>query len=147
SSVFSFALDSAGDSIYLSSGDALTNLTGYSHGVEFGGAAESVTFGRDVISTGVEDFPAQLSATPASPNAGPVIGVLVINEIFYNPPPGDDAFVGIQDRTGNPVALYDPAHPSNGWRLNGVDFNFPTNALMPAGGSALIVETMPEDFR
>ena len=34
----SFALNSAGDQIYLFSGDANTNLTGYSHGFAFGAA-------------------------------------------------------------------------------------------------------------
>src|SRR6185436_11984822 len=59
----SFALDSAGDAIYLVSGDANTNLTGYSHGLSLGTAANGVSFGRYVTSTGEEQFPAQLTIT------------------------------------------------------------------------------------
>lgn len=62
-----------GDSIYLSSADANTNLTGYSHGVTFGAAANGVTFGRYVNSVG-EQFPAQITPTPDAANSGPRIG-------------------------------------------------------------------------
>ena len=63
----SFSLNSAGDSIYLISGDAKTNLTGYSHGFSFGAAANGVSFGRYVNSTGEEQFPAQLAPRSARP--------------------------------------------------------------------------------
>src|SRR5204863_4351092 len=81
----SFALDSDGDAIYLVSGDANTNLTGYSHGFSFGAAADGVSFGRHVISTGEEQFPAQRVTTRATGNAGPRIGPVVISEIHYHP--------------------------------------------------------------
>ena len=55
----SFSLSSLGESLYLFSGDANTNLTGYSYGFDFGAAANGVSFGRYVISTGEEDWPAQ----------------------------------------------------------------------------------------
>src|SRR6185503_9235263 len=42
----SFSLGSSGEQVYLFSGDANTNITGYSHGFEFGAAANGVTFGR-----------------------------------------------------------------------------------------------------
>src|SRR5262249_13325359 len=40
----SFALSSHGDSVYLFSADASTNLTGYVHGFDFGAAQNGVTF-------------------------------------------------------------------------------------------------------
>ncbi|MEY2407643.1 MAG: hypothetical protein QOF48_313 [Verrucomicrobiota bacterium] len=143
----SFTLSAEGEQVFLFSGDAQTNLTGYSHGFTFGAAAEEVTFGRHIISTGEEQFPAQLSSTSGSANAGPLIPAVVINEIQYNPRTAGDGFVEIKNRTGNAVPLYDPTHPTNSWRLNGVDFTFPANITLPAGGLALIVSTTPAAFR
>ncbi|MBN2508521.1 MAG: hypothetical protein JXQ71_17725 [Verrucomicrobia bacterium] len=43
-----------------------------------------------------------------------------------------------------PVPLYDPAHPTNQWRLReGVTFDFPPNILVPAGGCLLLVSFDP----
>ena len=47
----SFSLSARGDDVYLFSGDANTNLTGYSHGFTFGASPEGATFGRYVSST------------------------------------------------------------------------------------------------
>ena len=58
----SFSLGSRGESVYLFSGDANTNLTGYSHGFSFDAAPEGSSFGRYVNSVGEEQFPAQLAA-------------------------------------------------------------------------------------
>jgi len=143
----SFTLSAEGEKVFLFSGDAATNLTGYSHGFNFGAAAEGVTFGRYLISTGEEQFPAQITPTPGGLNSGPLIPNVVISEIHYNPRPGGDAFVEIKNRTGSPVPLYDTMRPTNTWRVNGIGFVFPTNVMLPAGGLALIVETPPAAFR
>jgi hypothetical protein len=143
----SFTLSAEGERVFLFSGDASTNLTGYSHGFNFGAAAEGVTFGRYVISTGEEQFPAQITPTSGGPNSGPLIPNVVITELHYNPRPGGDAFVEIKNRSGGSVALYDPMRPTNTWRLNGIGFVFPTNVMLPADGLALIVETPPAAFR
>ena len=85
----SFSLNSSGEEVYLFSGDAGTNLTGYSHGLAFGAAAAGVPFGRHVNSVGEEQFPAQLATSLNAVNAGPRVGPVVINEIHYNPAPGE----------------------------------------------------------
>ena len=107
----SFALNSWGESLYLFSGDAATNLTGYSHGLEFGPAANGVTFGRYVISTGEEQWPAQAALTLGTTNSGPRVGPVVINEILYHPAPGYDEFVELHNLSNATVPLYDPAYP------------------------------------
>jgi len=81
----SFTLSSQGEEVYLFSGDANTNLTGYSHGFTFGAAASGVSFGRHVISTGDERFVAQNRHTPLAANSGPLVGPVVIREIMYHP--------------------------------------------------------------
>ena len=143
----SFALNSHGDDAYLFSGDAGTNLTGFSHGFAFGAAATGVTFGRYVISTGEEQFPAQIRSTPGQANSGPRVGPVVINEIMYHPNTGADEFVELKNIGTNAVPLYDPACPTNTWRVNGLGFNFPTSFSLASNQMSLLVATNPASFR
>ncbi|HMJ64246.1 MAG TPA: lamin tail domain-containing protein, partial [Candidatus Binatia bacterium] len=143
----SFAFGLRGDDVYLFSGDANTNLTGYSHGFTFGGAAEGVSFGRHVISPGEEHFTAQLAVTFGGTNAGPRIGPVVINEIHYHPAPEHDEFIELRNITTSPVDLFDPAHPTNTWRLNGAGFTFPANVTLEPNGFALVTALTPAAFR
>ena len=142
-----FSLSSRGESVYLSSGDATTNLTGYSHGLAFDAAAPGVSFGRYVNSVDEEQFPAQIAPTFAGVNAGPRVGPVVISEIHYHPAPGGDEFIELQNLTSGPVPLFDPAHPANAWRLNGLGYEFPTNLTLDAGARLLLVATNPPGFR
>ena len=142
----SFALSSWGESLYLFSGGASTNLSGYSHSLEFGPAANGVSFGRYVISTGEEQWPAQVSLTLGATNSGPRIGPVVINEIQYHPAPGYDEFVELYNLSEAPVPLFDPAYPTNGWRLNGLGYTF-GNVTLPSGGYLLLVPGDPAVFR
>ena len=143
----SFSLSSHGDEVYLFSGDAVTNLTGYSHGFSFGGAAPGITFGRYVNSVGEEQLPALIYATFSNANAGPLIGPVVFNEIHYHPAPGGDEFVELKNINPNSVPLFDPIRPTNTWRIAGLDYTFPTNVTLPPYGLLLVVATNPAAFR
>ena len=145
----SFALRAEGDQVYLFSGDANTNLTGYAHGFSFGAAENGVSFGRHRLSTGEDDFPAQVARSFGGANAGAKVGPLVITEIMYHPDQGADEFIELKNITGGAVPLYDPAHPTNAWRVNGLDYRFPTNiTLGPAEFLVLIPTTLtPAEFR
>ncbi len=142
----SFSLGSSGEEVYLFSGDAGTNLTGWSHGVVFAAAANGVTFGRHINSVGEEQFPAQISQTFDATNSGPRVGPVVINEIHYHPAPGGDEFVELKNIAATNVALFDPARPTNTWDLSGISFNFPSNITLPAGALMLLVRTNPAAF-
>lgn len=61
-------------------------------------------------------------------------GSLVIHEIMYNPLVADAAYVEI--RNVSPTTAFD----LGGWRLDGVDFIFPTGTIMPADGYLTVVE-------
>lgn len=165
-----FALSSAsGDEVYLS---ATTNnmLTGQRAQAEFGPAENGVSFGRYVNSQGAIDYPAMralsfgTSVTKDSPpsqittfrtgqgatNPYPKVGPLVISEIMYHPPDIStndnlvDEFVEIYNPTPATVPLYDPAAPTNRWRLrDGVDFNFPPGRSIPPGSYLLVVSFDP----
>jgi len=144
-----FSLSSLGDELFLFSGDG-TNLTGYHHGFEFGAAANGISFGRLVTSLGEERFVAQARLTLGAPNAGPLVGPAVINEIMYQPPPLGtnnntlDEFLELLNVTSGAVPLFDPLIPTNTWRIRGgVDLEFPAHFSLPAGGFVLLVNFDP----
>ena len=149
-----FGFSSLGDEACLFSGDASTNLTGYYHFYSFGAAALNVSFGRYVNSTGADLFVAQSSNTFGALNAGPAVGPVVITELMYQPPDlvqGSnvvdntlDEFIELHNILDTPVALFDPAYPTNTWHLRGgVDFHFPMGVTLPARGYAVIVNFDP----
>ncbi len=143
-----FNFSSTGETACVFSGNpAGTNLTGYAHSVNYGAAANGVSFGRYVNSVGEEHFPPQLTLTFWTNNSGPRIGPVVFTEIHYHPLTNDDEFIEIQSVTNATVALYDPAHATNLWRINGLGFTFPPGQTLAAGARALIVATDPAAFR
>jgi hypothetical protein len=151
-----FAFSSAGDQAYLFSGNAAGELTGYFHGFDFGAQFAGASFGRYVISTGADHLPTQVSPSLGGANAGPRVGPVVISEIHYHPPdlafPGglaDDTgaeYIELHDLSGQGAPLFDVNYPTNSWRLrDAVDFVFPPNTALPAGGFALVVSFDPAD--
>lgn len=160
-----FSFNSArGDSAYLSEADADGNLTGYRTGLTFEAAANNVSFGRHETSMGV-DFVAMSQRTfgvdnPATvelfrtgtgaANAYPLVGPVVINEIMYHPAdygtnaPDLEEFIELLNLTGTNVPLFDPAYPTNVWRLaNAVSFEFPPSTLIPPHGTLVLVPFNP----
>ena len=160
-----FGFSSAhGDALYLFASDATGKLTGSRAGVVFPPAPNNIAFGRYLASTGpqfvlvsnvtlgttiaVSDPPSLLSAFRSgrgAPNAPPVVGPLVINEIMYHPPnlgTNDnplDEFIELKNILTIPVPLFDPAYPSNHWKLSGaVDYTF-TNGVSLQGSATLLV--------
>ncbi len=166
-----FSLSSAhGDQIYLSATDTNGALTGYRAVVDFKASANGVSFGRYVNSVGAADFTAMSARTfgvdnPATveqfrtgnglANVYPKVGPIVFNEIMYHPPDimvtndnTRDEFLELKNITGNTVALFDPAYPTNRWRLRGgVDFDFPSNTTIAANGTLLVVSFNPTEHR
>ena len=143
----SFTLSSHGEEVFLFSADAAGNLTGYSDGFKFDAAANGVTFGRYTNSVGAIQYPPQKQRTLGGPNAGPWVGPVVINEIHYQPRAGESEFIEIKNVTEASVALFDPAFPTNTWKLAGVDFYFPANIVLPPHGILVIAGGDPAAFR
>lgn len=160
-----FTFNSAhGDAVYLSQTDGSGNLTGYRLAQAFDAAANGVAFGRYVTTVGVDfvalsartfgaDNPANLAqfrAGAGKTNAFPLVGPVVINEIMYHPPdygtnaPDQEEFIELLNLTSTNVALFDPAHPTNTWRLaNAVSFDFAANQTLAAGARLLVVGFNP----
>ena len=168
----SFSLSSAhGDQVYLSVADAGSVLTGYRAVVDFGPAANGVSFGRYITSAlngNKVEFTAMSQRTfgadnpptlddfrtgTGKTNSGPLVGPVVISEIMYHPvdlPGGIDdlanEFIELRNLTGSAVPLYDPAFPTNVWKLkDAVSFNFPPNTSIPANGVIVVVSFNPSD--
>jgi len=161
-----FTLSSAhGDDVWLAEADLAGNLSGYRAKASFGAAFNSVSFGRHLTCSGA-DFTAMSQRTfgvdtPVSvaefrmskglPNAYPRMSPVVINEIMYHPPSVDgtndndlDEFLELHNPTGASVSLFDSSHHTNTWQLrNAVEFVFPTNVSLTAGGYLLVVNFNP----
>lgn len=144
---------SEGDSVYVSAADAVGNLTGYRATISFGPTFNATTLGRYTNSVGMVQYPLQITNTIGSPNSGPAVGSVVISEIMFQPPPAvgttndnvQDEYVELYNITGAPVPLHHVVETTNTWRLRGgVDYDFPQNAVIPAGGYVLVVSFDPE---
>ncbi len=142
-----FVLDRArGGELWLSAADISTNLTGFRTRVKFGAAAADVSFGRFEVG-GENEFTAQAARTFGDTNARPLVGPVVIHEIMYHPPdglPGATEFIELRNLASTNVALFDPARPTNTWRLgDGVSFAFPPSTTLAADGFLLVVNFDP----
>ena len=160
-----FTLNSAhGDEIWLSAATSGGTLTGYRATASFGAAENGISFGHFTTSLGPE-FTAMSSKTFGSDNpstviefrngtgatnAYPKIGPLILNEIMYHPPDmggqdnSVDEYIELFNVSGSDVALFDPAHATNTWRLRGgISFEFPTGASVGTAGYALVVSFDP----
>jgi hypothetical protein len=143
----SFSFSSHGEEVLLSAASADGNLLGYSDGFRFRAAENGVSFGRYTNSAGQVLFPAQLSTTLGRANSGPRVGPVVINEIRYAPGPAQDEFVELKNITGTSVSLFNSRHPTNTWKIDGIDFTFPPNTQIPAFGRVVVAKVAPELFR
>ena len=149
-----FGFSSSGEAVYLFSGDSAGRLTGYFQGFDFGPAALGVSFGRYTNSVDHAMEVAQSAVTLGAPNAYPLVGPLVINEIMFYPPDlfangvlSDnfrDEFIELRNISDQEVLLYDTSFPVNRWQIEqAVDFTFPVGASVLPHGYVLVVSFDP----
>jgi hypothetical protein len=143
----SFALSSHGDELWLFAADAQGRLTGPATGASFEASANGVSFGRHTNSAGAVHYVPQRTVTLGAPNSGPRTGPVILQEIHFAPARGDFAFLELRNITAASVPLFDPAFPTNTWRIEGVDFDFPTGLTLPPGGTLLVVQGDAVRFR
>jgi hypothetical protein len=142
-----FTFGELGGTVYLTSASSGV-LTTYQVSEDFGASNTGVTLGRYIKSTGGKDFVAMDHATPGDLNSDPLVGPVVINEIYYHPDTGGFSFIELKNITGSEVLLYDSAATENTWKLTeGISFTFPEGASIAAYGYCLIVDCDPEFFR
>ena len=143
----SFLLSSIGDDVHLFSATTNGILTGYSDSAEFGASFNGNSFGLVTNSAGEKFYPRQLAVSLGLANPGPIIGPVVISEIHYHPDPTGDEFLELLNITSTPVGLFHANFPTNAWKLDGVDYTFPTNVILGANSTLLLVATNPVVFR
>ena len=134
-----FTLSDDSTQLFLSSGDNLDNLLGYRATQVIQPAPQGTSQGRHATSTGVVDFAPLILPTPASTNALPQVGPLVINEVMYNPHFVGREFIELHNVSSQPVSLDDGR--GNGWRIqDAINYEFPTGHAIPAGGWAALIQ-------
>jgi len=138
-----FGLSENGETVFLFSGlDG--QVTGYYQASQkFGASQTDVTLGRyeQPQLSGGSDFTRMVSATPGATNSGPAIADIVITEIYYNPPAGNEyEFVELYNRSSSPVTLMTQVTTETSpgveiteylpWRLDGINFVFPSGVTI-----------------
>jgi hypothetical protein len=139
-----FALSENSDSVYLTSADYFGELMGYREKEDFGASETGVSFGRYKKSTGTYNFVPMDHNTPWLPNATPLVGPIVINEIMYNPTSGNqnEEYIELYNITSSPVTLY-RYDKAESWKFtDGIDYTFPASppVTIPAGGYVVVVK-------
>jgi hypothetical protein len=132
-----FALSEGGELVFLSSGEA-GELAGYRTQEDFGASRRGETWGRYLASDG-DRFPILSAATPGAANAEPALGDVVITELYYDPASNNqgEEFIELYNTTGAAISLQGPGAVP--WAFtNGVSFNFPAGASIPAGGRVIV---------
>ncbi|MHC4708488.1 MAG: lamin tail domain-containing protein, partial [Planctomycetota bacterium] len=83
--------------------------------------------------------------TPDSNNAYPKVGPVVINEIMYNPPTGNqnEEYIELYNTTGMPQTLFRFESKNKPWKFtDGVDYTFSDSppVTIPAYGYLMVVK-------
>lgn len=147
-----FGLSENGETVSLFSG-LNGEVTGYYQASQRFDASETdVTLGRyeQPQLSGGYDFTRMAAATPGTVNSGPVVADIVITEIYYHPPAGNDyEYVELYNRSGSAVTLMTPVRTevapgeaiteSLPWRLDGINFVFPSAVTINPGQRVLVV--------
>jgi hypothetical protein len=144
-----FALSENGEKVCLSSRlDPYDMLTGYRDIEDFGASRTNVSLGRYYkSSTDNFNFVAMDYNTPDTNNANPRVGPIVITEIMYNPPTGNqkEEYIELHNITGADVTLYrlDKLTP---WKFtDGIDYTFSGSlpfVTIPANRYLLLVKDL-----
>ena len=144
-----FALSANGDDVLLSSGNAAGELTGYSVYAGFGASETGVSMARFSNSESPPRtfFVQQKTPTFGGANSGPKIGAVVITELHYQPSGNASEFIEIRNNSNTSIPLFDPANPANTWRIQGVDFNFPTGLTLQPREFFIVSAIAPSAFR
>lgn len=152
-----------GGEVMLSAVDQTGQLTGYQAHAPYGPTDEGLSFGRTPTSVGTdfsalaetsfgEDQPSsvfQFREGRGRANAPARVGPVVLNEIMYEAPALGETgvsghFIELRNLIDSAVSLQSPTAVSAGWRLRGtVDYAFPSDLVLPGGGSLLLVPFDP----
>jgi len=149
----SFALDGAGDEVFLSSANEATGeLTGYIAGLRFNALAPGVSYGLVTTSLGPDLAPLS-ERSLGEENPGHLAGPVILSEVHYHPARGDSEFIELYNRSAEPVELRD-GESGRGWTLRGLSglhgeegYELPAGASISPRGFLLVSSIDPGLFR
>ena len=106
-------------------------------------AASKLSSGIIDVSDGSTAQGAMKKATKGAANAALKVGPLFIDEIYYHPPETGSVpfeFMEIVNKADTAVNLYVTwAAKSKGWKVEGINMEFSSGAIVPAGGRVLLL--------
>ncbi len=144
-----FGLDKLGEELYLSylPGGGVDRVVDC---IRFGGQAADASYGR--YSDG-QEYWYKMALTPRAANQLLATQEVVISELMYHPAPTavnpennqNDEYVEIYNPNSVAMTLMNPGPDDAGvWRLDGeVEYDFPTNTVIPARGYIAVVSFNP----
>lgn len=75
-------------------------------------------------------------------NAPHALGPVVFRRLRHSAPAGEIEFVELENVSNQAVPLFDPAYPTNGWRIEGgIGFTFTEPQTMPPGARWIVANT------
>lgn len=123
-----FGLKGDGDTIYLKAPDGERIIDA----IRFEAQLGNISYGR--YPDGASELYLLKELTPGASNSAIYIDDIVINEIMYHPISNndDDQYVELYNKGTN-------SYDISGWRfIDGIDFTFPTNTIIPSGGYLVV---------
>ena len=142
-----FRISSVGETIWLLSANQSGALTGYAQELSLRAAANGISFNRFTLSDGKDTWFPSATNTLGSANSDARSPSLIITEIHYVPSAGEPEFIELLNLSGDTLPLYDPSHPENTWKIEGISFSFPLGAELLRGQTGLVVTMDPDEFR
>ena len=148
---FGFGLSgTAGDEVWLTQLDSNGQVTMFMDRIEFGASLEGESIGRFPNGTG--RVIRLNTPTLGQANANPISGPVLISEVQYHAVVSDAALAfdpGIGESDLEFIEVYNPTATGvdlSKWQIRGgVDFEFPVDAELPAGRTAIILRFNPDD--
>ena len=147
SSVDGFRLNRSGDNIYLVSGNADGEFTGFEQGWSFGAQYNGTSFGVHVTSEQEKHFVAQTTTTLGFANSYPRVGPLIITDINYHPDITSEEYLVVKNIADTVVNLWDSSIPDSTWSISGIRFKFPKNTNISPNEKVIICALDTLSFR
>ncbi len=147
SSVDGFRLNRSGDNIYLVSGNADGEFTGFEQGWSFGAQYNGTSFGVHTTSEQKKYFVAQTTTTLGFANSYPRVGPLIITDINYHPDITSEEYLVVKNIADTVVNLWDSSIPDSTWGISGIRFKFPKNTNISPNQKVIICALDTVSFR
>jgi hypothetical protein len=135
-----FSVSSAGETLYLFSTDSDGVVNRFVCKYEVGATENNVSFGDYKNTLGDTKKVMLDTLYLGSANAGFRKSPLVFKTIMYHPWGDNPEYILIKNRTDSLVKLYDEKEPAVTWKIDGIDFRFPSGAGIAPGDSMFLVE-------